>query len=144
MATINPTMFHCFIEDCMNGVHNLATAQLKAALTNVVPSESVADEFSDITEISAGSGYTAGGENITRDASTGQINGAYAYVASGSITWESTGTIGPFQDVVVYDSSAANDELVSHYQLGTAITLNNGDSYTLGVGTTLFSFSNPT
>ena len=112
MATLTATKFNCFWEDVMHGVHDLSSDQLKMALSNVAPTAATDDEFADITEISAGDGYTAGGGNVTRSSSS-QSSGTYTYVGSGTVAWTSTGTIGPFQYPVLYNADAANDELIA-------------------------------
>jgi hypothetical protein len=52
--------FNCFVEDLAEGVHDLDTDQLYIALTNSAPSASNT-VLANITEISGGTGYTAGG-----------------------------------------------------------------------------------
>ena len=58
MATFNK--FNQFVEDRANGVHNLGTDTLKFMLTNTAPVATNSVK-ADITEITAGSGYTAVG-----------------------------------------------------------------------------------
>ena len=140
MATLTATKFHCFWEDLAHGVHDLSSDQLKLALSNTAPSASTDDEFADITEISSGDGYTAGGEDITLSSSS-QSSGTYSYVASGTVSWASTGTMGPFQYVVCYNDDAANDELIAYYTLSSALTLTVGDKYVLDVETMLIQIS---
>ena len=138
MATLTAVKYYCFPEDLAHGVHNLGSDVLKMALTNTAPTVATDDEFVDISEISAGDGYIAGGETVTI-ASSSQSSGTYSLVGSGTVGWTSTGTIGPFHYIAFYNSSAANDELICNYDCGP-ITLNNGDSYTLDVATTLLQW----
>jgi hypothetical protein len=138
MATLTSVPFYCFLEDSFEKVHNLGSDTLKMALSNTEPTQATDDELVDITEISSGSGYTAGGETVTVSTSS-QSGGDYSLVTSGTVSWTSSGTIGPFRYVVLYNDTAANDELICYYDISSAITLNNGDSYTIDVGTTLLS-----
>jgi hypothetical protein len=86
MATINPTMFQCFAEDMPNGVHNLGSDTLKMALSNTAPTAATDTVWTDITEISAGSGYTSKGETVSIASST-QTAGVYALVGSGTVVY---------------------------------------------------------
>jgi hypothetical protein len=137
MATINPTMFLCFAEDMPNGVHNLGSDTLKMALSNTEPTAATDTVWTDITEISAGDGYTSKGETVTI-ASSSQTAGIYALVGSGTVVWTSTGTIGPFQYPVLLNEDSASDSLICYYDIGSPITLNNGDSYTIDMAQTIF------
>ena len=42
-----------------------------------------------------------------------------------------SGTMGPFQYVVLYNSTAANGPLIGWYNYGSALTMNSGDTLTL-------------
>jgi hypothetical protein len=52
--------FNCFVEDLAESVHDLDTDSLKIVLTNSAPA-AANTVLADITQISAGTGYTAGG-----------------------------------------------------------------------------------
>jgi hypothetical protein len=39
--------------------------------------------------------------------------------------------VGPFQYAYIYDDTATNDELIGYYDYGGAITMGNGDTFTL-------------
>lgn len=140
MATLTPIRFYCFLEDLAEKVHNLGSDTLKLALTNTAPTQATDHQFSDISELSAGSGYTAGGETVTVSTSS-QSSGNYSLVTSGTVVWESTGTIGPFQYVPLYNDTATNDELICYYPLAAPVTLNNGDRYVLDTAITLIAIS---
>jgi hypothetical protein len=139
MATLTGTPFECFLEDLAEKVHNLGSDTLKLALSNTAPTHSTDDEFADITEIT-GDGYVAGGETVTVSTSS-QSGGDYSLVTSGDVSWTSSGTIGPFRYVVLYNDTSSNDELICSYDIGSEITLNSGDSYTIDCGVTLLSIA---
>ena len=63
MATF--VKFESFVEALAEKVHNLGADTLKVMLTNTAPNASTNTVKVDITEISAGNGYTAGGNSAT-------------------------------------------------------------------------------
>src|ERR1700741_4611770 len=110
MATYNK--LNAFAADSMNKVHNFGSDTFKILLTNTAPSASNAIK-TDITEIAAGNGYTAGGASLTLTSST-QSGGTYKYIASAaSPTWTATGAMATFRYVVLYNSTAASGNLVA-------------------------------
>ena len=120
--------FNCFVEDLAEKVHNLGSDTLKIMLTNSAPSASNTTK-SDITEISAGNGYTAGGMPVTVTSSA-QSGGTYKLVGiDPSIT--ASGSVGPFQYAVLYNDSSAGDSLIGYWDRGSALTLANGDTFTV-------------
>lgn len=140
MAALTGNKFQCFLEDLAEKVHNLGADTLKIALSNVAPVAASDHEFADITEISAGNGYTAGGETVTVSTSS-QLGGVYLLVTTGTVAWNPTGSFGPFRYLILYNDSATNKELISYYDHGSSITLGSGDNYTVDVGTTLLQLS---
>ena len=63
MAAFNK--FRAFVEDEAEKVHNLGSDTLKVLLTNVAPVNTNSVK-ADLTEISAGNGYSAGGATATQ------------------------------------------------------------------------------
>jgi hypothetical protein len=124
MAVFNK--FDSFVEAVAEKVHNLGSDQLTIALTNTAP---VAGNslLANITEIT----YTnLSTRNITTSASS-QTGGLYKLVVN-DITLTSTGgSTGPFQYVVVYNSTAAGGPLVGFFDYGSSITLLSGESLTV-------------
>lgn len=127
MATV--TLFQSFAEAAAEGKHNLASNTLKVALTNVAPSASSDTQFSDITEIAAGNGYTAGGVTATVDASA-LSGGVYTLTLSG-VTWTASGgDIAANRYAVLYNDTATNDELVAFADFGASAVIANGNTET--------------
>ena len=127
MASFNK--FNAFVEDVAEKVHNLGSDTLKVMLTNSAPSASNAVK-ADITEISAGNGYSAGGATVTVTASS-QTSGTYKLVGNDVVFTASGGSIGPFRYVVLYNSTPASGNLIGYYDYGTSITLNSGETFTV-------------
>jgi hypothetical protein len=125
MATFNK--FNQFVADIANKVHNLGSDTLKVGLTNTAP---VATNtlYSNITEIGAGNGYTAGG-NAATVTSSAQTSGTYKLIASNVTFTATSGSIGPFRYAVLYNSTPANQNLIGWYDYGTSLTITAGNSF---------------
>lgn len=109
-------------------LHNLGSDTLKVMLTNVAP---VAGNTvkANLTEISAGFGYTAGGTQASTSSSA-QTTGTYKLVLA-DVTWIAAGgSIGPFQYAELYNDTASNDELIGYWNYGSALTLADGETFT--------------
>jgi hypothetical protein len=127
MATF--TKFQSFVEKLAEKVHNLGSDSLKVMLTLTAPSASASNVKADLTEITAGNGYTAGGTaaSIT---SSAQITGTYKLVL-GDVLFTATGAVGPFRYVVLYNDTATNKDLIGFYDYGSSLSLASGDTFTV-------------
>src|SRR4029077_13222570 len=125
MATFNK--FNAFVADIANKVHNLGSDTLKVMLTNTAPAATNAVK-ADITEISAGNGYTAGGTQATR-VSSSQSSGTYALKLNNVTFTASAGSIGTFRYCVLYNATPASGNLVGWYDYGTNLTVTAGNSF---------------
>jgi hypothetical protein len=121
--------FNCFVADIANKVHNLGSDTLKIMLTNSAPSASNTVK-ADITEISAGSGYSSGGLTVTGITST-QTSGTYKLVSSADPVLTASGTVGPFRYAVLYNSTPASGNLIGWWDRTTSITLASADTFTV-------------
>jgi len=133
MAIFNK--FNQFVADKNNGVHNLGSDTLKAMFTNTAPTS--ADSLkSDITEISAGGGYTTGGEAITVTSST-QTGGTYSLVTVDKV-FTATGAVNTFRYVVLYNDTPTSPlkPLIGFFDYGSAITMANAETFTIDFGAT--------
>lgn len=121
--------FYDYINQLHRGAHLWQTHVYKVMLSNTAPTTANAIK-TDITEISAGSGYTAGGtaSTITIANASGTIT-----VSGTQVVFTSTGTIGPFRYAVLYNSTQTTpaSPLVSYVDYGSALTLNNTDTLTI-------------
>lgn len=127
--------FNCFVADIANKVHNLGSDTLKIMLTNSAPNGSTNTVKADITEISAGNGYSAGGLTITGITST-QSSGLYKLVSSVDPVLTASGTVGPFRYAVMYNSTAASGNLIGYWDRGTSIALASADTFTIDLDQT--------
>jgi len=115
--------------DLCSGVHDWTSDTFKAMLTNTAPTASTDDGAADITEISAGNGYTAGGLTLTVSSVT-QTSGTTTIVINDE-TLTATGAIGPFQYVVIYNDTSTGDRIVGSADYGSAVTLADTETFEL-------------
>jgi hypothetical protein len=127
MAAFNK--FNSFVEACAEKVHNLGADTLKVMLTNSAPLATNTQK-TDLTEISAGNGYTAGGTAAGLTSSS-QTSGTYRLVLADVVFTASGGSIGPFRYAVLYNDTATNDELIGWWDYGSSITLASGETFTV-------------
>jgi hypothetical protein len=118
--------FNALTEDLAEKIHNLGSDALKVMLTNTAPSAANSVK-ADITEISAGNGYTAGGTAVTITASS-QTGGTYKLVGNDVVFAASGGSIGPLRYAVLYNSTPAAGNLIGWWDYGSALTLADGST----------------
>ncbi len=124
MATY--TKFSSFVEALAEKTHNLGSDTLKVALTNSAPSASNT-VLANITEVS----YTYLSSRSLTISSSAQTSGTYKLVIADLTLTSTGGSTGPFRYVVIYNDTATNDELIAYYDYGSALTLNDGDSFVI-------------
>lgn len=119
-----------FVEQLCKGVHDLdGTHTLKVALTNTAPTATDAG-LADITEISAGNGYTAGGTATTPTLS--ETSGTAKLVCTDVVFTASGGAIADFRYAVLYNDTATSpaDALIASWDYGSTVTLADTESFT--------------
>ena len=134
----NYNKFNCLVEDLAEKKHNLASDTLKVAFSNAsnVPSASADVKLADITTIVA----TNLGDVTLTVSSSGQSAGTYKLVVADK-TLTASGAVPAFRYVIIYNDTAANDELICWYDYGSEVTLASGDTFKLDFGTELFSLA---
>lgn len=135
--------FQGFVEDLNLGVHDFAASgdTLKIYLSNTAPNAATHLIKADLPEITPGNGYVAGGEDIQNDLS--RTSGTAA-VTGQDVTWTASGgSIGPFRYVVLYNETASQkpEPLIAWWDYGTSITLQNGETFLVDFGSTVFTLS---
>lgn len=125
------TKFQAFVENVAEKVHDLGADTLKILLTNTVPVNTNTVK-ANLTEISAGNGYSAGGTAATVTTSA-QTSGTYTLAANQVVFTASGGTIGPFRYAVLYNDTPTSpaDPLIAWWDYGSAITLNDAETFTV-------------
>lgn len=132
MATYNK--HQDYAEQLNKAVHNWSTHTFKAVFCNTAPTAANA-QLSDLTQISAAGGYTAGaGGGLTLDTVTLAETSGTAKVTIADEVFTATGAaVGPLRYVDVYNDSATSpaDALVAWWDYGSSITLADGESFTI-------------
>lgn len=116
------------VEALMEGI-NAGSDAWKVALSNRTPVVASDAVLADAVEISAGNGYTAGGNAATTASST-QTGGVYRLILNSPATWTATGgSLGPFQYAILYDSTTNN--LVGYWDYGSSVTLASAETFSV-------------
>ncbi len=126
MATYNK--FQDFSEQLTRGIHDFDAHVFKVYLTNAAPSASLDAIKTDLAEIGAGNGYTAGGGTTTITIS--ETTGTTTVSGTQVVFTAAGGTIGPFQYAVLYNDTSASDNLIAWWDYGSAVTLQDGETFT--------------
>ena len=134
----NYTKFQQFVEDLAHGVHNFDSDTIKVALSSAGNAPSASDDavLGDITTIAA---PAVNSVTLTKS-SSGQTSGTYKYVPN-DLTMTASGAVGPFQYVILYNDTAANDPLICYFDYGSEVTLAKDDTFKLDFGDQLFSLA---
>lgn len=122
MATFNK--FNAWAETMVEAA-NLGSDQFVIALTNSAPS-ATNSVLADITQIS----YTNLSSRNVTTTSASQTGGTFTLVLA-DLVMTASGSVGPFQYVVLYDDTVAGDPLVGWWDYGSSITMANSDTFTV-------------
>jgi hypothetical protein len=125
MASFNK--FQSFVAALANKVHNLSSDSLKIALTATANAPvNTNTQLSNLTEIS----YTnLSARGVTTSSST-QSGGTYKLICN-DLVLTASGAVAAFQYVVLYNDTATNKELIGWWDYGSALTLANGETFTI-------------
>lgn len=129
--------YNQFVEDLMQKVHDLfgtagSTADvIKLMLSNTAPNTATHVVRADVTELATANGYTSGGTSIanaaTRTTTTVTLQGTkVVFTAAG-------GSVGPFRYAIIYNDTPTSpaDPLVAYWDYGSALTLLDGETFTV-------------
>lgn len=128
MATFNK--FHSFVEALAEKTHNLGSDTLTVALTNSSPvnTNTVLANITQISYTNIQNGTTTG-RDLT-GVTSAQTTGTYKLDAN-DLVLTATGTVPTFRYVVLFNNTAANDELIGWYDYGATVDLLNGETFTI-------------
>lgn len=138
MATFQK--FNQFVEDLAKGVHDLSSDSLKILLANTAPTSTNAVK-ADLTEISGGNGYSAGGSalsSVTAEQTSGELD-----LQAADLVFTATGAVGPFRYAVLYNDTPTSpaDPLIGFWDYGSSISLASGETFTVDFGTNILTIT---
>ena len=117
---------YSFVEFLAEKRINLGSDTLTIALTNTAHTTTW-DELADLTQVS----YTNLSTRAITTSASSQTTGTYKLVLTDLVLTSSGGTTGPFRYVYIYDDTATNDDLICYFDYGSALTLQDGDTFTI-------------
>jgi hypothetical protein len=126
-----------------NAVENmdLASDTLIVALSNTAPGSESSNPTADgngvlanVTQIS----YTNLSSRTLANVTSAQTSGTYKLSADDLTLTASGGSVAAFRYVYIYDDTVTSpaDPLIGYYDYGSSLTLNDGDTFTIDIGTT--------
>lgn len=118
--------------------HNLNTDTFNVYLSNATPSASADVDKADLAEITNENGYAA---PVDIQNTWSEAGGTGTMVATDVTITASGGTVGPFRYAVIYNDTHATDALCGWYDYGSSITLQDGESFTVDFGASLFTIA---
>jgi hypothetical protein len=135
------TFYQDFKEQLGKGIHDLSTHDIKVALTNTAPNTATHALLADITQIATGGGYTggAGGGLALAGKSYTETAGVGTFIATDLVVTAAGGSIGPFRYAVLYNNTAASDNLIGYLDYAAALTLADTETLTLDFTTSIFT-----
>jgi len=124
--------FESFVEHLANKIIDIfgTTDTFNVYLSNAAPDVAADAVKADLAEISTGNGYT-GPQDTQNDATR---SGGTVTMTGVSLTiTASGGTVGAFRYVVLYDDTPSSpaDPLMAYWDYGSAITLQDGESFSI-------------
>jgi hypothetical protein len=134
-ATFNK--FNQFTQDVATKKHDLSADVIKAMLTNSAPVATNAVK-TDLTDITAANGYTAGG-NACSITSCVQTSGVLKLILANPATWTASGSpMATFRYAALYNDTQTSPvkPLIGWYDYGSAVTLAVGEQFQIAFDAT--------
>jgi hypothetical protein len=123
MATF--TKFNAFVEACAHKLHDLESDQLVVALCAAANAPEAGDAvLSDLTQISYSN---LSSRNVTTSASA-QSSGTYKLTLD-DLVLTASGAVETFRYVVLYNDTAASDNLIGFWDYASNVTLASGETF---------------
>lgn len=135
-ATFNK--FRDFVEQLGLEQHNLSADTLKVFLTNEQPlvTDTVKTDMAEISMTNEAT-HGAGGGDVQNTWS--EATGTATLAGTDVVFTASGGTVGPFQFVVLYNDTNGTDMLIGWWDYGSAITLQDGETFTTDFGASILT-----
>lgn len=123
-------LFDAFRQELGRKAHDLENDTLMAFLSNDAPVPATDATTSDFVPLTPGNGYA----EWDIAASYSQSGGVASLTGTGTTVTPTTGDVGPFRYLGIYNSSASN-KLIGYVDYGTAITIRPGETFDVTLGT---------
>lgn len=129
MATFQK--FNDTTEQIIIGTHDFDADTFKIMLVNSPAPVATNSVKADLTEISAGNGYTAGGTATTIAVS--ETSGTTTVTGTQVVFTAAGGAIGPFRYAVLYNDTPTSpaDPLIAFWDYGSGVTINDTEAFTV-------------
>jgi hypothetical protein len=137
MATAN--FFEDFVEVLGLGDHHLDTDTLKVYASNAAPSASGDAVKADLAEISAEHDYPSGGSDSQNGWS--ETGGTGTLTATDVVWTAAGGSFGALRYIPLYNDTHASDALVMWWDYGSSVTVNDGETFTVDFGASVFTIA---
>ena len=137
MASFNK--INDFVENAVEGM-NLGSDTLIVALSNTAPASETSNPTADgngvlanVTQIS----YTNLSSRTLANVTSAQTSGTYKLSADDLTLTASGGSVAAFRYIYIYNDTVTSpvDPLIGYYDYGSSLTLNDGDTFTIDIGT---------
>ena len=138
MATF--TKFDDTVDQLGKAIHDWTAAGhvIKVALHSDAPVAATDDELADLSQVT-GTGYTAGGIDITNDWTQ---SGATTTLTGADQTWTATAADWiAARYVVIHNDTSTTDKLIGDWDYGGNFTLGNGETFTVDFGASVASLT---
>lgn len=134
--------YYQFTEDLCKGVHNFtsdATSTLTVALSNTAGD--IAQTLATLSQITQVS-YTNLSSRVITGVTAEQTTGT-VHLTGTDLVLTASGAVATFQYVIIYndDPTSPADPLVCCYDHGSAVTLANGETYTIDFPTDILTLA---
>ena len=136
------SLFDEFGSELGKGTHQLNAHTFKIVLTNTAITKAGSTVVADLTKITANGGAE---KTVTCTwAETGAGTGIWRFSVGADQTWTASGgSFGPFQYAVLYNDTPTSpaDPLIGYWNYGSAITVNDTETFTLDVDANFAAFT---
>lgn len=121
---ISQAMTTSFKQELMEGVHDFTTHTFKIALFTSSATLGAATTAYSTTNEASGTGYTAGGEDLTVVGGTVSTSGTTAFIDFADVSWTSASITA--RGALIYNSSVVGNPAVAVLDFGSDKTSTDG------------------
>lgn len=132
--------YYQFVADLVNKIHDLLGTipgtdcdNLRVALSNTAADVAQTQTLlSNCTQIASGNGYTTGGLPTSGGLNSGAASsGTFTLTGTKQVWTAGPSAMAAFRYVILYNQTVANGPLIASWDYGSALTLQNGETFTV-------------